>query len=207
MKDGLSFTVRRGFPPEARPEAARLFWQAFANKLGRIMRPEDRALRFLERVMDPEHAISAVAADGALLGMAGFKTAEGALIGGTLADLSVAYGWIGAAWRAVFLELLEREHESDRLVMDGLFVREEARGLGVGSALLEAIGDEAARRGLSEVRLDVIEANPRARALYERRGFRATITTQTGILRHLFGFRCVTTMVRPIAGAHHADRM
>ena len=206
VKDGRPFTIRNGFPPEARPEAARLFWQAFSNKLGRVMRPEARALRFLERVMDPDHAISAVTAEGALLGMAGFKTAEGALVGGGLADLAAAYGWFGAVWRGLLLECLEREHEPGRLLMDGVFVREDARGLGIGSALLDAIEDEAARRGLGEVRLDVIDVNPRARALYERKGFRATVTTHTGLLRPLFGFARATTMVRPLAGASHEDR-
>ena len=206
MTDKHPYTIRNGFPPETRPEAARLFWRAFSDKLGRIMWPEDRALRFLERVMDPGHAISAVAADGALLGMAGFKTAAGALVGGSLADLAAAYGWIGATWRGLLLECLERAPEPGRLLMDGVFVREDARGLGIGSALLDALEDEAARRGLSEVRLDVIDVNPRARALYERKGFRAIATTHTGILRPVFGFARATTMVRPIAPAFDPER-
>jgi ribosomal protein S18 acetylase RimI-like enzyme len=68
----------------------------------------------------------------------------------------------------------------------------------VGSLLLAGIYDEAARRGYRSIRLDVIDANWRARALYEREGFVATGTENLGPLRHLFGFAQSTTMVRPL---------
>ena len=82
--------------------------------------------------------------------------------------------------------------------MDGIFVAPEARGQGVGTGLLDAVAAEAQRRGYAEVRLDVVEGNDRARALYEREGFRAVATQSTGVLRHVFGFRSATTMVRQV---------
>ena len=57
--------------------------------------------------------------------------------------------------------------------MDGICVDETARGQGIGSLLLDAITDEARSQGLRFVRLDVIDANPRAKALYERKGFKS----------------------------------
>lgn len=50
------------------------------------------------------------------------------------------------------------------------------RGRGVGTALIDTLCREAARRGYQAIRLEVIDANPRARALYEREGFIATRT-------------------------------
>ena len=47
---------------------------------------------------------------------------------------------------------------------------------GTGTALLTALTDEAARRGCTEVLLEVREDNPRARRLYLREGF-----TEVGI--------------------------
>jgi GNAT superfamily N-acetyltransferase len=52
-----------------------------------------------------------------------------------------------------------------------MFVRPEARGAGVGSALLVAAEQEAARRGWTELRLDTHSELVEARALYEARGF------------------------------------
>jgi len=48
-----------------------------------------------------------------------------------------------------------------------------SRRLGVGTALLTALLDEAARRGATEVLLEVRADNPGAQALYERHGFTA----------------------------------
>ncbi len=200
-KSPLAFSVRPGFLPEHRREAAALYWSAFAGKLGRVMRPERKAMDFLVRILDPAHAFSAVGSDDELLGIAGFKTQDGAFIGGGLRDLATSYGWFGAVWRGVLLDLLERATEPGLLLMDGIFVRESARGRGVGTALLDRIYSEAQRRGLHGVRLDVIDTNPRARALYERKGFQVRDTVDTGPLRYLFGFCTATTMIRPVAGA------
>ena len=78
--------------------------------------------------------------------------------------------------------------------MDGICVSKEARGKGIGTALLDAISEMAKERGLREVRLDVIDSNPRAKALYTRRGFVEGKTTQMGPLKYVFGFKSATTM-------------
>lgn len=51
-------------------------------------------------------------------------------------------------------------------------VEADARGRGIGRALLAALLDEAARRGVRELFLEVRADNPVARALYESVGFR-----------------------------------
>ena len=190
--------ISTGIRPDDRLKIAMLYWQAFGPKLGRVMRPEHKALRFVEAVLDPEHAICAHDHGGILLGVAGFKTFEGALVGGTFRDLAIHYDWVGASWRAALLSLLERDTENQRFLMDGIFVDSNARGQGVVTALLKAIITEGRRRGYAEVRLDVIDTNPRARALYERFGFKAQGTQNLGPLRHLFGFSAATTMTYKI---------
>lgn len=191
----MTVQIKQGFNEKDRAKVVGLYWQAFGPKLGKVMSPEEKALAFLCNIADPCHALSAVDQQGSLLGVAGFKTAKGALIGGSLADLAQTYGWIGALWRGLTLSVLERPPEPDILTMDGIFVSPEARGQGVGTLLLTAIKDEAKRQGLASVRLDVIDINPRAKALYEREGFKDIGSEDMGSLKYLFGFSNATKMV------------
>jgi ribosomal protein S18 acetylase RimI-like enzyme len=55
--------------------------------------------------------------------------------------------------------------------LEDLFVREEARGSGLGRALVDAALERAAARGCRRIDLDVNEQNPDALAFYERMGF------------------------------------
>ncbi len=189
--------VTRGIPAQDLPAAAALYWEAFGGKLGAVMGPKARAQAYIERVICPHHGICAHDDDGTLLGVVGFKTAQGALVGGDLSDMRHVYGGWGAAWRSLLLRLLQRETDNRRFLLDGIFVHPEARGRGVGTLLLDAVTAEAAARGYAEIRLDVIDSNPRAKALYERVGFTDAGSQSIGVLRHVFGFRSATTMVRP----------
>jgi GNAT superfamily N-acetyltransferase len=55
--------------------------------------------------------------------------------------------------------------------LEDLFVREAARGSGLGSALIELAIERARARGCRRVELDTSEANKGARRLYAKHGF------------------------------------
>ncbi len=188
--------ISRGFEDTERPLIADMYWQAFGGKLGSVMGPEARATAFIRDTLDPSHAICARSAEGEVLGVVGFKTYESALVNGDRHDMMRHYGTIGATWRGTLMSMLMSDVENQRFVIDGVFVRDTARGMGVGTRLLDAAASEARSRGYAEVRLDVIDTNTRARALYERCGFTALAAQNLGILRHVFGFRSATPMTR-----------
>ncbi len=194
----MGVTIFSGLHPHLRRDAARLYWEAFGGKLGRVLGPEARALAFFERVIRADHCLAALDDRGALIGIAGYKTPAGSFAGGSWADLTATYGELGGRWRGCILWALNREIDNDRFLVDGICVAKAHRGRGVGKQLLAALYAEAAARGYASIRLDVVDVNLRARALYEREGFAATRTESLGPLRHLFGFASATTMVRPV---------
>lgn len=195
----MDFTITKGFLQQERTQIAALYWEAFAQKLHHVLGPQDKALKFIAEHLDPDFALIARGPGNDILGVAGFKTRQGALIGGTLADIAKTYGWFTACWRGPLLAMLERDLVEDVLLMDGICVSSQARGLGLGTALLAAVKQEAAAQGLAGVRLDVINTNPRARALYQREGFTEIGQENLGPLKHLFGFESSTKMLCPIA--------
>lgn len=188
--------VVAGFRPRDRDELARLYWDAFRDKLDRVLGPEPKALALIGRVANPRHVLCAYDADGRLLGAVGFHTAAGAFVGGGLSDLQAVYGRLDGTWRAACLAALLREAEADVFHVDGIFVRPGARSRGVGTALLEALAREATVRGYRALRLEVVDRNDRARALYARRGFRALETRRLRLGRLILGIRATVTMER-----------
>ena len=93
---------------------------------------------------------------------------------------------------------LGREVDNNRFLLDGICVAPDARSMGIGSALMDAICAEATARGYGAVRLDVVDTNWRAKDLYERLGFVFEKTTNIGLLRFAVGFRSATTMIKQL---------
>ncbi|WP_432137892.1 MULTISPECIES: N-acetyltransferase family protein [unclassified Streptomyces] len=188
--------VRRG--EEERVSA--LYWEAFGRKLAPALDPPAVGRRFIANHLHHDRGI--VALDGErVVGVAGYRLSGRALTGGGVTDVLSTYGLFRGLPRLAVLTLFERTPADGELVMDGIAVDATHRGRGIGSLLLKEIAAVAADNGCRRVRLDVIDVNPRARALYERHGFAAVRTEKTPYLRRLLGFGAVTTMHREITSA------
>ncbi|MFD6227602.1 GNAT family N-acetyltransferase [Streptomyces sp. NPDC060232] len=193
--------IGRGVPLGAEEQVAELYWEAFGRKLGAALGPPERGRAFIADHIHHDRAAVALTRGGdRVVGVAGYRLGGRALTGGGVRDVLGAYGLFRGLPRLAVLALLERTPEPGELVMDGIAVDPAHRGAGIGSLLLTEIAAVAAEHGCSRVRLDVIDANPRARALYERHGFSAVRTEQTPYLKHLMGFGAVTTMHRAHPG-------
>ncbi|CAM5714850.1 GNAT family N-acetyltransferase OS=Streptomyces alboniger OX=132473 GN=CP975_33495 PE=4 SV=1 [Streptomyces alboniger] len=191
-------TVRRGLPAGAERRAAELYWEAFGRKLGPALNPPDKAVPFIAAHLNTDRAICALL-DGRLVGLAGYQHGGRSLTQGSARAVLRAYGHLRGLHRLLLLALFERRPAPGQLLMDGIAVDADLRGRGVGGLLIEEVAAVAAERGCRQIRLDVIDTNPRARALYERLGFTAARTEHTPYLRGLLGFGAVTTMHRPVA--------
>ncbi|WP_256984070.1 GNAT family N-acetyltransferase [Streptomyces sp. XY006] len=196
-------TCRRGVPAGSEQEVAALYWDAFGRKLGPALNPPDTGRDFIAAHVHHDRGVTALV-DGAVVGVAGYQLGGRALTGGTVRDVLSTYGLFRGLPRLAVLALFERTPRKGELVMDGIAVDAHHRGGGIGSLLLKEVAAIAAENGCRRIRLDVIDTNPRARALYERHGFLAQHTEQTPYLRRLMGFGAVTTMYRPVTEADRA---
>lgn len=186
-------SIEEGFTEDERGDVAALYWEAFGRKLrpGFIDEPTGRMV--VRAAMRSDRFLVARRA-GRVMGVCGFHHD-----GTGAADL----GWvrlrevhsIPAALRALLvLSVLSRSDRPDALVLDGICVDRAARGRGMGASLLSAAADRARRIGASTVQLSVIDANPRARALYERHGFTRVGHGGLRPLSPVYGFDGYTTM-------------
>ena len=194
-----TYKITRDLPDDLRPQAAEIYFQAFKGKIGGILKRDGTAQKFIASIMKAEYAIFALSTDGKeVLGLTGFKTNEGSFTQGSYSDMVAHYGVLGALWRGTILSVLEREVQPGELQMDGIAVSENARGLGIGTALLNETFSEAKKRNLNAVSLDVIATNPRAKALYERMGFKTVGTEKLGPFSMVFGFESADKMIKQL---------
>jgi GNAT superfamily N-acetyltransferase len=88
---------------------------------------------------------------------------------------------IGAAWARVLDQPLIRDEQGAPVAELAIAVEEQARGVGVGHALLDALAEAAAAAGHRELSLNVSPRNP-AHRLYARCGFELVGEGPTGLV-------------------------
>lgn len=188
-------TIALGFADHERDRVAALYWDAFGAKLGRPLGRDAKAVAYIAKSLSPEHALCARDAADTIIGVIGFKTLSGGLVAGGQAAMRRHFGQIGGLWRMALLAALPQDVDNERFLIDGLFVAPEARGTGLGSALIHALGDIARNRGYHQMRLEVVDTNLRAKALYHRLGFVSVGRIDMGLRALIFGYDSATTMV------------
>ncbi|WP_432494026.1 GNAT family N-acetyltransferase [Kineococcus auxinigenes] len=189
----------RGFTPGERPRVGELYWEAFGAKLSRAFRDVGTGRAEVTAALVADRFL--LARDGAdVLGVCGFRTAGGGAVHWSWRATRSRLGRSAAFRATAVLAPLERGDVPGVLVLDGLCVAAEHRGAGTGSALLAAALDLAAARGDRAVQLSVADTNPRAEALYRRRGFTVVGRGGTGPLAGLYGFRRYLTLQHPVGG-------
>ncbi|WP_070964109.1 GNAT family N-acetyltransferase [Vibrio sonorensis] len=91
--------------------------------------------------------------------------------------------------------VLDRPIKNDELVLDGIAVSAAQRSRGLGSQLLNHVKEFVIENRYQSVRLDVVNTNPKAKALYLRHGFKVTSEDHWPSIYRSFGFSSVATMV------------
>ena len=174
--------------------AAQLYDEAFEGKFAVAIKSRQDRLALFENTFVGRFAISA-SVERKLVGIAGFHTLDGSLTGGIDAGvLLTRLGVVRGLWAIGIFGLYERKPELGQLLMDGIAVHKDYRGNGIGSQLLRNTVAYARENGFTTIRLDVVDTNPGAQRLYERRGFIPVRTNKFPSLRWFLGFGGSTTM-------------
>ena len=174
--------------------AAQLYDEAFGKKFAVAIKSRQDRLKLYESAFVGRFAISA-SVEAKLVGLAGFHTPDGSLTGGIGASVLLTQLGVIRGLRAIAIfSLYERKPKPGQLLMDGIAVHKDYRGHGIGSQLLRNLLNYARQNGFAAIRLDVIDTNPGARRLYERRGFIPVRTEKFPFLRWLLGFGGSTSM-------------
>ncbi len=186
-------------PDEFRTSAVRLYFSALKEKLEPILGSDGRAQEVLASTIATDKCIVAICNEK-LVGLLGTQTNHGGFVNPSLKTMIRTYGLSGGILRMAGLALIHHATRPDELYVDGVAVAHDMRGQGIGTHLFELLERVAIRKGIRMISLEVIDTNPRAKALYEHMGFLAvkqqTLWPLNWFLK--FPFRSATLMVKKI---------
>lgn len=184
-------------PDDFKASASRLYFYALKEKLEPILGSDSRAQEALASNIATDKCIVAIC-NGKLVGIMGIQTNKRGFVNPSLKSMVRIYGSFGGILRMGGLAMLHHTTGADELYVDGVAVASEMRGKGIGSHLFELLEQAALAKRIKKISLEVIDTNPRAKALYERLGFVAVKTQTIWPLNMIvrFPFRSATLMVK-----------
>lgn len=187
-----------GFDESEREHIGALYWEAFRRKLRPAFGDDAVGLRVIRAAMRSDRMLVA-RSEGGVVGVCGFHADGTGAVELSMKSLRSHLSIGGALRAALVLGVLAREEHPGSLVLDGICVDADQRGAGIGTSLLDAAERLARNRGATSVRLSVVDSNPRARALYMRRGFVQIESGALGLLGFVYGFDRYTVLTKELS--------
>lgn len=178
--------------------ALAIFYEAFARKFRIGFSDGEQFHRLFHDSLNRDNCIVASRGEE-LLGILIYQTKETQFFDPRLGSLFVRF-WPWRALRmALNLVLLDETAKPNQFVVSTISVGAEARGLGVGTMLMNAAEDLARASGKDLMSLDVIGQNDAARRLYERLGYRVVASRRGFMFRWVTGDNAVHHMEKVLA--------
>ncbi len=179
-------------PDKYQTAALELYLGSLNDIFEPILGPVDRSQNALRDGLDPLKGLVAIK-DDTLVGILGMGTSRGGFLNPTLKSMIQSYGLFGGTYRLAGLAAIHHPTRQKEIYVDGIAVSETARRQGIGSHLFKMLEEVALKKEYHEITLEVVDTNPKARALYERLGFTATRSKKIWPLGVFFKFQFQST--------------
>lgn len=190
--DAESLNISIGLPPASSAKIAALYFDIFSRKLGAVLGRRAAVAMISDHISADRIIVPRYGEE--IVGIAGLKYEGTGLFAPDGRGFLKRYGPLVGRVRARLWASVQTNPRPHQLLLDGLGVQADLRGRGIGTALLEAVGRRARELDKTEVILEVVDTNPRAKALYERFGYRTVLTTRRWMFR-LAGFSAAHLML------------
>lgn len=191
-------TITQQIDREQLEQAAWVFYEAFRLKLDHLemrARSPEQTIRIMTAGFRPKMGFFALRGRE-VVGLAGMQNHDREFLDISYDTWRREFGLFGGLSRYAMRRLTHwfTPVPRDAVRVQGIAVAAAARGLGVGTLLMNRIEAHARESGLSAVILEVVDTNPDAQRLYERLGFIATGTEHYGRFTAAGGFSGMTKM-------------
>lgn len=189
--------IVEGIEAESVDDALRVAYDAFAKKFRLGFRHADDLIRLFRDSVDTTSCFSATV-DGRFAGILTFRSGSREFFRLSLTALFLRFTPVRAFRMLGNLLLLSEGVGPDELIVETLAVDPSIRGLGIGTALMQAAEAKARDMGKHTMSLGVITENEGAIRLYQRLGYTTTKTWDGYLVRLVAGSAAVHRMEKAL---------
>ncbi len=194
----VSIELQWGLPDHLRLSAASLIYDTFITKYRYTLGPREKGIRFIANAFRAEYGLVAFS-DGDFVGVAGVKNSEGELIEIRFNRWARTYHILTLRSFFIGFPFWFGKRPLGVLTLNSISVKDAARGQGIGTQIIQEFIQYGKEQGYQALNLEVINSNIRAKALYERLGFKTTDYSRIPLpWSHLLGFTGVYEMTYPL---------
>lgn len=197
-----NFIITNKLPKEMLNQVAKVYYSEFQQKFDGLLmlaHSQEQALRILNKSIDPSMGIYALNNEGQILGVVGLGIKGHGFVKYKWQLLLEEFGIFGAILRKIIKFFEAPILKKHQLRIEGIVVTKQAQGQGIGTALLNAVFEQAQKEQYTSIQLEVINTNPDARRLYHRLGFEDSKVVFFGPLTLRAGFSSIWRMKKKIS--------
>jgi ribosomal protein S18 acetylase RimI-like enzyme len=169
----MSVEIRFGVPPGQELTIANLTFSTLGEFLNEFLSGRRDAVMLVASCLRSDRLIVALK-DGVVVGCAGLEHSGKSFVEISLAKAVRVLGLKAYALAIFRFVMIFNKVFPTQAHIQSLAVIDKERGKGIGTKLLHFAIEDSRLNGFSQVKLEVADANNRARRLYERTGFTET---------------------------------
>lgn len=176
----LDIEIADSINTSQRIRAIEILYCAFEQKIRALIKSKEKALAIYNESLKNDQVFYAFL-NGNVAGLIGLQYENKNFLEFKYKDLRKYFNPLHSFFIYKIYRLTSPKIKEDVLRIDSIAVDKSYRGMGIGTQLINKVFEFAKKRGFKEVILEVVDTNPRAKALYEKIGFK-----EKKIIRYYF---------------------
>lgn len=190
----MSIQIHFGAPKDQRRKIAKIYYEAFQDKLGVIFGNKRKAETLFSTSLCDERILVAYK-DGVAVGFAGLQYQGKKFMEPSLTQVVRIYGLETIRVLLFFFFSIFNNPKPNQLYLEILAVSKDQQNKGIGTKLIQSTIEHARSKKIPQIKLEVVNTNPKAKKLYQRIGFRKAKDHKIPYpFNTLVGFRIITEM-------------
>ena len=166
----MSIQIQFGVPKNQRSKIAKIYYEAFQDKLSRIFSNKQKVETLISTSLRDERILVAYK-DGVVVGFAGLQYQGKKFMDPSLTQAVRIYGLETIRVLLFFAFSIFTKPKPNQLYLEILAVSKDQQNKGIGTKLIQSTINHARSKKIPQIKLEVVNTNPKAKKLYQRIGF------------------------------------